>query len=177
MFRALKMYGMLPVCAAFTMLLACAEDPHAHLIQTGHLAAMHGVHNEHIASLMRTIERKYHRTRRYAGPRVSIVDRHLEEVAKEAAEIMRCADQLRGFPRKEKFPIEDRDVFLAHADVLRERAMGLRDAARSGDHVRAQRAYARLTATCNSCHFAFREPIQEHHEREHVGGGRKNPAS
>jgi cytochrome c556 len=83
---------------------------------------------------------------------------------KHASEIAGFADELRSFADRQSFSCRDREVFLTYVDRLRERAGELGRAAEAHKGPKVKHAFAKLTATCNSCHSAFREEIKTRHQ-------------
>ncbi len=71
--------------------------------------------------------------------------------------LMRAADQLPEVAGKIKMNEADRRGFLAEAQVLREQAERLRDAARQRRIEQMQIHMASLNSTCISCHSRYRD--------------------
>ena len=159
----------LTLTACIVMVVSCVTGPAVQPIRADHAAAMHAVHSERIAALMKSISRSHAQVRSHRGPLVQARKRSYNAIEAHATDIVSFSDELRGIPDGENFSAHDRGVFLAYVETLRERADELRAAAKSRDKVGVQRSFARLTATCNSCHYAFRESIQAHREREQSG--------
>lgn len=163
MHRISKAIVMSSFCLALAGAVACVSAPRVNAVHSDHVAAMHAVHNEHVASLMKSISRSHSRARSHRGPLVRARARGYVALKEHASEIASFAEDLRGFADRESFLDEDRDLFLSFVDRLRERAGELENAAETQKGPKVRRAFARLTATCNSCHYAFREQIQAHH--------------
>ncbi len=152
------------VCLMLVAAVACVSTPRVNPVKSDHLAAMHAVHNEHVASLMKSISRSHSRVRAHRGRLVAARARDYGALEKHASEIAGFADELRNFADRGSFFCEDREVFLTYVDRLRERSWELKRAAEAQKEPKIKRAFAQLTATCNSCHYAFREKIQTRHQ-------------
>ena len=153
---------------------ACVSAPRVNPVKSGHAAAIHAVHNEHVASLMKSISPSHSRVRAHRGQLVAARARDYRALKKHASEIAGFADELRNFADRESFLGEDRDLFLTYVDRLRGRAGELERAAETRKEPKIKRAFAQLTATCNSCHYAFRDQIETHHQLagyRHSDGG------
>lgn len=118
---------------------------------------MHAVHNEHVVSLMQSISRSHNRVRSHRAPLIRARTRSYTEISKHASEIVDYSKELRGFAYRKSFLGENRDLFLSYVDRLREHAQELGKVAQTRNDTKVKRAFAQLTATCNSCHLAFRE--------------------
>ncbi len=152
--------------AAATFALACVTAPRVQPIQSDHAAAVHAVHNEHVSSLMKSISHSHSRVRSFRQPLVRERAQDYKALAGHAAEIVGYAEELRAFADEGLVSGKDRVMFLAFVDTLQERAKALRTAASESSKTGTMKAFARLTSTCNSCHYAFREQIQQHRAGE-----------
>lgn len=159
MCRLSKLMVITVACGALAAITACVVGPRVQPRRSAQLAAMHAVHDEHVSSLMRSISRSHTRVQSYRQPLLRARARNYAAVKMHANEIAHFADELRGFANRKYLVSSERELFRTYLTGLREHATELANAAEVRDEIKAKRAFAKLTATCNSCHFAFREHI------------------
>ena len=163
--RNSRVWVILAVCLGTALLSACVSTPRVEPIQDCHVAAAHAVHATHISNLMKALSKTHARVRSHRAPLLRQRNLDYRAIAEAAEEIGVWSRELLSFSEGGTWSERDRYLFRAYVNLLGERAEDLRQSATDRKGRDVKEAYARLTATCNSCHYAFRERIRDHQEQ------------
>ncbi len=136
------------------MVWGCLAELRVHDAAPSDRAALHTVCCAGLEKVMGKINKTYRRA--YRLPIRQMRDRNFAELAKRADEIAAHAGTITPSANLGGASSQDRAMFETLADRLRTTARALSTAAAEGDRAKVRELSSRLTATCNSCHAAFR---------------------
>lgn len=136
------------------MLWGCLAELRVYDPDPSDRAALHTVCCAGLEKVMGKINKPYRRA--YRLPIRQMRDRNFSELAKRADEIAAHAGTIRPSADLAGASSRDRAAFERLADGLQTTARALSTAAAAKDRNRVRELFSKLTATCNSCHAAFR---------------------
>lgn len=146
--------------AAVLSVGGCLGVAKFHDISDDHQAALHGVHAQRLTQRMEKINKEYRRVHRLPIRTMR---------AREFRNVEHCADLIAGYAAElptlvdiSQFDQNDQVIFRELAGRLKTHAEALKASAAEQNRPMVQKMFRKLTSTCNACHAAFRQPIDDH---------------